>query len=201
MLTSTGGARAEFSIERGGNFGDDLRGVVTYGDARRREQWMLHELSVNGTAIHAWSVKGVEERSATVSLNMEVDMPYFGAASGSRLFFLPNLAQRNTMPPKDCKRRKSPLRIGFPFVTTDSIRFSLPARYTPEALPSPVQLDASFGQYRSSTTALNDTTLLHVRLLEVRTSVIPAARCQEYVKFMQEVVKADNAQAVVGRTR
>jgi transglutaminase-like putative cysteine protease len=201
VLTATGAARGHFSIVRGGNFRGEVSALITHGDARRREQWVLREIGVNGTKLYSIGVSGVEERAPAVTLTTEVGMPYFGAASGSRVFFSPDFAQSNRMPSAECTGRRSPIRVPFPFVSTDSIRYSLPAGFKAEALPSLIELKASFGQYRSSTTALNDSTLLHVRFMEVRTPEIPAAHCEEYVQFMHDLEKADKSQAVVVKTK
>ncbi len=200
-LTVTGSAQARMSVIRGGNFADEARTVMTYSNAPRREQWLLGEVGVNGAAVRLTGVTGVAERDPLVTLAMDVGIPYFGAASGSRIFFQPDLPQRDDMPSVECDRRRSPIRMSFPFVGTDSIRYSLPSGYRPEALPAFVELKVSFGQYRSSTTALNDSTLLHVRLLEVRTTEVKASSCEEYMKFMKDVGKADKSQAVLVKAR
>ncbi len=200
-LTAAGGAQARISLVRGGNFADEVRSVMTYANAPRREQWLLREIGVNGAAIRSTVVSGVEEHAQMVTIGLEATMPYFGNASGSRVFFQPDLPQKDLMPSVDCDGRRSPIRTGFPYVITDSIRYSLPPGYRPEALPPPVELNASFGRYRSSTSALNDSTLLHARSLEIRGPEVPAARCEEYVKFVRDMAKADKAQAVVVKTR
>jgi hypothetical protein len=201
VLSNLGDARGEFSIWRTGNPADAVRGVMTYSSLRDREQWILRDLDVNGTSLGAYTVKGVEEHADDVSLTMDVNMPHFAASTGSRLFFVPDVAHRNAVPPKYPSMRKSPVRLSYTFVSTDSIRYVLPGGFGCEALPAPVNLDAPFGRFSSSLMATGDTTLLYVRSLEIRTAWIRPESSQEYVKFMNELVKADKAQVVVVRRK
>ena len=199
VLTGVGNASADLVVKRTGNFAETVRGVMSYGSPQEREEWLLRDLDVNGTELRSYATTGVLEHASLVSITMDVNLPRLGSSSGSRLFLVPDLTHRNSTPPKEFKARKSPVRYTYGFVTIDSIRFVLPDGFSPEALPAPVQLHASFGAYRARTIALGDTALLHVRSLEIRTPVIPAERYQEYVRFMKDVVKADKAQAVLTR--
>ena len=198
-LAADGNARADFSFSKSGNFADEVGNVMTYEHPREREEWIQRLVDVSGTTLLSYNVNGVEEHRNLMQISMNLDMPRFAASSGSRLFIVPDLNHRNSRPPRPCEERKSPVRYSMAFVSTDSTTFALPAGYRCEALPREVKLDASFGSYRSATSARGDTLLVHTRYFEIRTPVIPAEQYGEYVDFLREVTKADKAQAVAVR--
>jgi transglutaminase-like putative cysteine protease len=197
QLRWSGDAKASIVTRRTGNRANGVRATMTYDTKEEREHWLLTETAVTGARLLRSEVKGIEDRAGEVHVSVEFDMPHFAARSGSRLFFQPNLVQRNGSPPREMKKRKSPVRILYPRVDLDTLVFLLPQGTHPEALPHATSLDASFGTYRSASVMKGDTALVYTRRLELWQPEIPAEKYPEYVKFFQGVVKADNAQVVL----
>jgi transglutaminase-like putative cysteine protease len=192
-----GDAKAALKICRTGNRTNEVRVVMSYGTKEERRRWYLTEAAVTGAQLLRSEVRGVDDHAGEVDVTAEFDMPRFGSLSGGRLFFQPNMIQRNRSVPRVNANRKSPVRMIFPRIDVDTFSYSLPAGALPEALPRSVSLDASFGTYSSASVMKGDSVLVYTRRLEIWQPEIPPGKYPEYVKFFREVVKADNAQVVL----
>jgi transglutaminase-like putative cysteine protease len=196
-LRRSGDARGEFTAHLTGNQTKDARGIVIYGTQEERERWLVSEAGVTGARLIDSKLSGVNEHAGQVDLSMAFDLPRLASVTGTRMFLRPNLLQRNSSPPRGRKDRKSPIRLLYPRVDSDTVVYALPPGMRPESLPRAVDLDASFGAYRSASVMRGDTSLVYTRRLELRQPEIPAEKYGEYVKFFQGVVKADNGQVVL----
>jgi len=76
---------------------------------------------------------------------------------------------------------------------------TLPAGYEVEALPSPVDLETSFGRFASEVTVQDDGSLSYVRYLEISETSVPASVYEEVRNFFSTVAAADRTQAVLVR--
>jgi hypothetical protein len=193
----SGDAKSTLKTRRTGNRTNEAREVMSYGTKEEREHWFLTETAVTGAQLLLGEVKGVDERAGELVVSSNFDMPRFGSLSGGRLFFQPNMIQRNGSVPREIKNRKSPVRMIYPRVDIDTMTYSLPPGTRPEALPRAVSLDASFGTYSSSSVMSGDSVLVYTRRLEIWQPEVPPEKYPEYVKFFRGVVKADNAQVVL----
>jgi hypothetical protein len=199
LLYGGGGASAVMELTLTGNYADAARSSLTHTPLLEQEQWLLGNFQVSGAKLIGHTIEGLESCADRIDLKMRLEFPALASSTDTRLFLQPNLTDRTRTPPRDRKSRKSPVRLRFPRVCTDTIHYVLPEGFTREALPTPVTLDASFGSFRSSISVLGDTVILYVRNLTLKQTEIPPEHYQEYVHFFKEATRADRAQAVLVR--
>jgi len=132
-----------------------------------------------------------------IELIVQLVLPRYANASGSRIFFNPNIEERRTYIPKDIQKRYSPIRFEYPYIDIDTIYYSIPKGYSIEMLPEEVSLESSFGKFISTTKPLGDTSIAYTRYLEIETYSIPAGNYSEYRNFFAGVVKSDRGQVVL----
>ncbi len=192
-----GDAVATLRILREGNRSEWVRTIMLTGSAQEKDRWTSSEVGVSGATVKTCEVSGVKDHSLRIEEVMSVDLPRFAPVSGRRLFFQPNLTNRNASSPAERRGRKSPIRFLYPRCDLDSILYVLPRGAVRESLPAAITMRASFGTFQSSSVAVGDSAILYTRRLDILTSEIAPDRYPEYVKFMTEVVKADRAQAVL----
>jgi len=196
-LRGLGDATASMVVRRAGNRSETVRSTMLHGSPEEKERWAAAEMGVSGAKVRTFGVTGVGDQSLQIEETLLVDLPRFASVSGTRIFFQPNLTNRNATAPKERKTRKTPVRFSFPRSDIDTLLYILPRGSVCEALPAPVTMDASFGTFRSSAVALGDSAILYTRRFDVLQNEIPPDKFQEYARFMREVARADRAQAVV----
>lgn len=74
----------------------------------------------------------------------------------------------------------------------DEVVIDLPAGYTLDSLPQPVNLDVGFAVYRSRT-ELEGSRLRYSRSYEVRELLVPAARVEDYRRLQREIARDERA--------
>jgi transglutaminase-like putative cysteine protease len=196
-LNPGGAASASLLTVRTGDQSDNARYEMLYSSPREQEDWLLGEVEVVGTVLRSHSVEGLKSLSDTINIAMHVDMPNLGSRTSGRLFFQPNLTNRRFAPPRDVAARKSPARLHYPYIDTDSLLYILPTGYVRESLPPPVVLSTSFAKYRTATIALGDTAILYSRTLEMNEALIPAPEYNKLADFYRGIARADKAQVVL----
>lgn len=191
------GAEAEGVIKWTGNREDYIRGVNKANSPRDQEKWILGFFDVPDVKLKNFSLNYAEKREDPSTLNIKLSLPKYVTISANRLFFNPNMMERETTVPKNVPKRLSPIRFSYPYLDIDSIRYVIPEEYKVEALPKEVNLTSSFGGFSSKVLTVNEKELLYIRSLEVKTYSVPAENYNEYRKFFADIVKADKSQVVL----
>jgi hypothetical protein len=196
-LSYSGSADVHSIVSSTGNQQDNVRQALHDASPEERERWILNNLGIQNANLKNYKLEGVEEHNIEVALTVQVSLPRFASSSGDRIFFVPNLMQRQTYVPPDVAQRLSPIRYDYPYLDIDSIYYFLPKDYTVESIPKETTVESSFGKYRSQTIAYGDTAIMYIRTKEIHEYSIPAKNYPEYRKFHTDIVKADKAQIVL----
>jgi hypothetical protein len=96
--------------------------------------------------------------------------------------------------------RVHPVEFEGPLQHTDVFEITLPAGYTAEELPPPVNEDLGFVSYRSSTD-LKGNLLRYTRTLEVKQLSLPAAKAVELKHFFRAIENDERMSAVLKRVQ
>lgn len=196
-LIWTGGAEARVTTSVFGNEQDEVRHEIAESPAEQRRKWALRTIPVTNPSLTQLDISGADVPSDSIAVTIGFSTPRLASSSGNRMFFVPNLMERNITAPSPYVVRVSPVRLRYPLRRVDSLVYRLPVGYKVEALPTPVKLVPSFGNFSCSTIARGDTSVVYTRFFECRETVIPLEKYDEYRTFLTEVVKADRAQAVL----
>lgn len=84
------------------------------------------------------------------------------------------------------------LLLSEPRADHDEYVIELPAGYVPDSLPEPVELDVGFAAYRSRT-EVSGSQLRYSRSFEVRESLVPAAKIEDYRRLQREIARDERA--------
>jgi transglutaminase-like putative cysteine protease len=200
-LDYNGNAESEVNLLWSGDKQLDIRGDVDALSPEDREKWVVNFLDIPGTKPHQFNFSGIEARDSTILMSVKFEAVKCASISGTRLFLQPNLMGKRNYIPKDVEKRYSPVRFDNPYLNVDTLSFSIPAGYKPEALPADVMLNPEFGSYKASVKLVNDSTLIYTRSMKISTYEIPAEKYKEYRKFCADIAKADRMQAVFIRNK
>lgn len=161
------------------------------------EKWVLESYEVPEVKLSSFTFDGLKERKKEIILHAQVTLLKYATATGSRIFFQPNIQERRTYVPKDINKRYSPISFDYPYLDIDSVCFSLPKGYTIETLPGDIKIESSFGRFISSSKPVGDSSIVYARCLEINTYSISADNYTEYRNFFAAVAKSDRAQIVL----
>lgn len=198
-LTSSGTADVRVMTHLGGDQADRIRLALFEAPPMEREKWISADVGIPNIKVVSYATEGLETKEDIVSLSMRLSLPRYGSTSGERIFFNPNLMQRQTYVPPERSQKLSPVRFRYPFIDSDSIVYRIPRGYACEALPSPANLAPSFGSFQSNVRCIGDTVLVFTRELEITKVLIPPEMYTEYRSFFASAVKADRSQVVLVR--
>ena len=112
---------------------------------------------------------------------------------GDRMLLVLNAFNRNTYLPKKYRNRKLPLIIRRGFKDVDSVKISLPEKYSVEAVPKNIEIINEFGKYKLEITMINDNTLMYHREFIVNDGAFPKEDYQRFRDFYKNVLRIDQS--------
>ena len=173
------------------------RSIMKEEVPKDQEKWILKSFEVPDVSIKNYSFGICNDSSNAVDLKLNLSLPRYATISGSRIFFNPNVMERNTYVPGQVSKRLSPIRFSYPYHDIDTVIYKIPHEYKIEAVPNETNLSSSFGEFYSKVVQGSDGNIMYVRSMEIKRYEIPAENYDEYRKFFGEVVKADRSQVVL----
>jgi hypothetical protein len=201
VLGYSGDAAAEVNVQWAGDQQLATRGELDEATPEEREKWVADFFEAQNAKISSFNLRGVETNDSIITLVAKMNIVRCVSLSGERMFIQPNVIGKRNYIPRDVDKRLAPVRYNYPYLDIDTLYFSIPAGFKPEALPSGVNITADFGDYKAAVKLTNDSTLMYIRSMKIGAYEIPAAKYKEYRKFCSDIAKADRMQAVFIRKR
>ncbi len=193
MVTIEGTGNATASIQEifTGIQQDYVRSNLKDASPRDRENWLKEKISIPAFNLQSSNVSEMEKGEKDISIGMQLNMPRFASVAGSRFLFQPNLLERRTYVPRALEIRNHPVQHSYPYLNVDTIIYNIPKNCSVEAITKPVVIQTSFGMYYSAVTAIDTSTLVYIRHLELTATELPSEEYDNYRIFFQEVANAD----------
>ncbi len=173
------------------------RSIMKEEVPKDQEKWILKSFEVPDVSIKNYSFGICNDSSDAVDLKLNLSLPRYATISGSRIFFNPNVMERNTYVPGEVSKRLSPIRFSYPYHDIDTVIYKIPQEYKIEAVPNETNLSSFFGEFYSKVVQGSDGNIMYVRSMEIKKYEILAENYDEYRKFFGDVVKADRSQVVL----
>lgn len=126
---------------------------------------------------------------------LQISSSAYATVSGKRLFIQPNLFNKSNAKLSKDSARVNPIYIADAYKEIDSISITIPAGYTPEAIPANTSINNKFGSYSISYKVQGN------KIELVRTEIcdknhFPATDYAELVKYYEAMYKADRNRIV-----
>jgi hypothetical protein len=123
--------------------------------------------------------------------------PDYGKNAGDLLLVRPRIIGSHTSGLLETKdSRKYPVEFEGPHRDTDNFEIKLPAGYTVDELPPPVDVEYSFGSYHSKTEAVGDT-IRYTRTVEIKELSVPVSKADDLKKFYRIIASDERNTAVL----
>lgn len=128
--------------------------------------------------------------------NLELFMRRYASVSGKRIFFKPNLMNKQFKLDKLVQPRKYELEINKSSIDVDTVTFQLPDNYHPEYMPEDISLQSEFGKY-SAKFISRQGRLMYIRKMEFDKGIYPPEKYEAFVDFCNKIAENDNIKLVL----
>jgi hypothetical protein len=184
--------------------GDDAmmwRDRIKYSDAKEMHDNIEKQL---GSELPGLVFKGFEfNQTADLDKPLAIDLHFSAAnyahSAGPLLLLRPRVIGSHAHDVADVmegKPRIYPIEIGHPGRWRDSFDIALPAGYSVDDTPAPVDIDLDFASYHSSVTA-KDNLLHYEREYVVRQVELPPAKAADFRKLERTILSDEKSTAVL----
>jgi hypothetical protein len=214
LSTSASGVRRDAKLTL------DPRGTLTgnvhetrVGDSASYQRWTLRYADKDADrikpieAIMSSSMGSFQITKASVINQKQYSLPFgydwsfvaqgYGKTAGDLLLVRPRVVGSYTSGILETKEpRKYPVEFEGPRRDTDSFEIRLPAGYTVDELPPPIDVEYSFGSYHSKTEAVGDT-IHYTRTVEIKELSVPVSKADDLKKFYRIIASDERNTAVL----
>lgn len=158
---------------------------------------VLHESLDFGTYdIASFDYKETKAALPVVEEKLDIAVANYATITGKRLFIVPNIMTRTGRKLSPDSTRQYDIVLLTEYKDVDTVEISIPAGFSPEAMPKDVSLKTKFGKFECSTRLQGDK-LYYYRTIEHFSGRYPAADYPELVKFYETMYKADRSKVVL----
>lgn len=139
-LLADGSLEGEATVEYTGHWADYNKRVNQGESATEREDRLKSLLSRNVSAsveLKSFSIENADDPDKSFIYKFKIRVPNYGAMTGSRIFFVPNVFNNQTKPLFTAAERKYDVYFSYPWAETDEIYLELPEGYALENADAP----------------------------------------------------------------
>jgi hypothetical protein len=182
------------------------------GERASAERWRLHNVTKDSDRIKpieellANSLPSFHITRATLVNLQQTDQPFgfnysfesqnYAKTAGNLLLVRPRVIGNKGFGFLETKEpRKFPIEFEGPARDTDTFEITIPAGYTVDDLPPPVDVDFGFANYHAKT-VVNGNVVGYTRTFEVKELSVPVDKAEELRKFYR-IIASDERNTVV----
>lgn len=159
------------------------------------EKWIKNQLTVPQVILKKYNFENLEGEEAVLSSSFL--LPRYATNAGKRIFFNPNLMERNFYVPDENEERVSPIRFYYPYRDVDTVLYKIPTNYSIESLPENAKIETSFGEFITTINKMSENQIEYTRRLEIKNYLIPAENYNEYRDFYSKIAEVDRRKVVL----
>jgi len=175
---------------------DELEGLVSNLSKEKLMKYLKSELDLPTYDVRKFDYQEAKSSMPNILENLDLVAPNYAQVSGKRLFLDPNIMNRWQRRLTADTGRKYDIVLYYEYKDVDTTEISLPAGYQPESIPADVDIQTSFGHYRSSVKFQQDK-LVYYRSLEKGSGRWPAKDYADMTKFYEQLYKSDHSRVVL----
>jgi hypothetical protein len=181
---------------RSGDHASHERALLRHATQQERAQHWEQELnqSLKGFTLESSDIQQLDQVQKNLILTLKISAPSYAQSRGSMMLIRPRVLDEKSFA-VETKPRHYPIELGGASRETDVYEIDLPAAYTVDDVPDPVNIDVGFASYQSKTEVAGSK-LRYSRELIVRNEQVDAAHVDDLRKF-EGMVGADEVSAVI----
>nr|WP_315198335.1 DUF3857 domain-containing protein [uncultured Flavobacterium sp.] len=132
--------------------------------------------------------------------NAEITAVNYGNVSANKMMFAVNVFNPLTHSVKRIRNRKNPMEIQRGFVDVDEIEIALPTNFSIEFLPSNVEINGKFGEYKTEIIKKDNNNIVYKRKFFIKKGLYTNKEYDEYRLFMEQISRNDNAKIILTKS-
>jgi hypothetical protein len=132
--------------------------------------------------------------------NAEISAVNYGNLSANKMMFALNAFNPLTQSVKRIRNRKNPLEIQRGSVDVDEIEITLPANFSIEFLPSNVEINGKFGEYKTEIIKKDNSNIIYKRKFFLKKGLYTNKEYDEFRLFMEQISRNDNAKIILTKS-
>ena len=199
-LDTSGNLRGQVHELRRGDFAMDQRYALrsaTRDTDRIKPIEDLLAASLPDFHITKASITNLSDTSLPFIYDYSIDVPSYAKTAGNLLLVRPRLIGTKSSDLLETKDpRKYPVEFDSVEGDVDTFEFALPPGYVVDDLPSPTDVDYSFGSYHSKTEVTGNV-LRYTRSFEIKELTVPVDKLDELKKFYRIIATDERSTAVL----
>jgi Domain of Unknown Function with PDB structure (DUF3857) len=121
----------------------------------------------------------------------------YGAISANRMIFVVNAFNKLGSNIKKIRNRKSAFEIQRGYSDNDEIAINLPYGYIVEAIPSNLELNSKFGEYKTEFIKKDEKTITYKRTNLIKKGLYSNKEYEDYRIYIEQISKNDNAKIIL----
>ncbi|WP_264566543.1 DUF3857 domain-containing protein [Flavobacterium sp. N3904] len=130
----------------------------------------------------------------------EISAANYGNLSVNKMMFAVNAYNQNTQIIKRIRNRKNPFEVQRGFVDNDEIEIAFPANFSIEFLPTNVEINTKFGEYKTEIVKKDNHNIIYKRNFFIKKGLYTNKEYDEYRLFMEQVSRNDNAKIILTKS-
>ena len=204
-------SKGTYSIAENGDFSGKI-GIVSEGsqynqkfnndklsptemEAFYKDYWS----TINNLKIKKITFKNDTEKISFTE-NAEISAVNYGNVSANKMMFALNAFNPLTQSVKRIRNRKNPLEIQRGSVDIDEIEIALPANFSIEFLPSNVEINGKFGEYKTEIIKKDNNNIVYKRKFFLKKGLYTNKEYDEFRLFMEQISRNDNAKIILTKS-
>lgn len=132
--------------------------------------------------------------------NAEISAVNYGNVSANKMMFALNAFNPLTQSVKRIRNRKNPLEIQRGSVDVDEIEIALPANFSIEFLPTNVEINGKFGEYKTEIIKKDNSNIIYKRKFFLKKGLYTNKEYDEFRLFMEQISRNDNAKIILTKS-
>lgn len=166
-------------------------------DKEEQKKWVYRNLDIPSFNLSDFELSlEKEDVVPEASLKAQLELKSLVTISNKRMFISPNLANRSESAPLKGKERKSAFVLNWAYTDDDMVVYHLPEGYAPEFIPEAANITSKFGHYEAKVD-IDGNKLYYSRKLRMQEGRFDAAEYEDYVSFMHDISRADQAKVIL----
>lgn len=194
-LDEGGGLKANIQTKYRAEQQDRLHSITNGLSKDKLMEFLKEDIELATYDVTNFNYKEEKSNLPVIAETLELVADNYATVSGKRVFIVPNIISRTHRKLKPAESRKHDILLGFEFKDIDSTEITIPAGYTPEAVPPDAKLESKFGKY-SCSVKLSANKITYYRSYEHFSGRFPASDYADLVKFYEAIYKADRSRIV-----
>jgi hypothetical protein len=204
-------SKGTYSIAENGDFSGKI-GIVSEGSqysqkfnneklapTEREAFYKDYWSTINNLKISKINFKNDKDKISFTE-NAEISAVNYGNVSANKMMFAVNAFNPLDQSVKRIRNRKNPFEIQRGSVDIDEIEIALPVNFSIEFLPSNVEINGKFGEYKTEIVKKDNNNIVYKRKFFLKKGLYTNKEYDEFRLFMEQISRNDNAKIILTKS-